>query len=57
MDIKRLAKPVAKFCKQKQVLPIVKVFKSCLVFCGLAQSLRDFGDTSIFNAIGRSEYA
>ena len=36
MDIKRLAKPVAKFCKQKQVLPIVKVFKFCLVFCGLA---------------------
>ncbi|WP_204507216.1 AAA family ATPase [Acidithiobacillus ferridurans] len=34
-DIKGLAKLVAKFCKQKQVLPTVEVFKRCSVFRGL----------------------
>ncbi|MBU2718175.1 AAA family ATPase, partial [Acidithiobacillus ferridurans] len=34
-DIKGLAKLVAKYCKQKQVLPTVEVFKRCSVFRGL----------------------
>lgn len=34
-DIKGLAKLVAKFCKQKQIVPTVDIFKRCSIFRGL----------------------